>query len=211
MGGFLSAFYAILCFAYIEHSLVSPLFYRMGLPGCIKRYMDDVIFMVAVVTEADRDRVCEFVRWIASPEAYPPPLKMNLEAEGDQEFLEARVIRRGGKLATCSRLFNKVVDDWEHDRAPYRVRLPPSHQVPRRLIQDLVTGIATWCVQYGSDQHQLTISLLELRLECLISEVKDSIFLRSLECITARYKSNEVVLEAVRHKGLRRVNASPKV
>ena len=43
MGGFLSAFYAMLNFAYVEHKCVEPLFIKMGIPGGVKRYTDDII------------------------------------------------------------------------------------------------------------------------------------------------------------------------
>ena len=35
IGGFVSAFYAILCFAYIEYRLVMPMFCKLGLPGAL--------------------------------------------------------------------------------------------------------------------------------------------------------------------------------
>ena len=43
MGGFLSAFYAMLNFAYVEHECVMPMFTKMGIPGGVKRYMDDIV------------------------------------------------------------------------------------------------------------------------------------------------------------------------
>ena len=45
MGGFLSAFYAMLNFAYVEHKCVMPMFTKMGIPGPggVKRYKDDII------------------------------------------------------------------------------------------------------------------------------------------------------------------------
>ena len=45
VGGFLSAFYAMLNFAYVKHECVMPMFTRMGIPGPggVKRYMDDII------------------------------------------------------------------------------------------------------------------------------------------------------------------------
>ena len=56
MGGFLSAFYAMLCFGYIEHKCVSPMFARLGLPGGVRRYLDDVLILVAVHTLGDREK-----------------------------------------------------------------------------------------------------------------------------------------------------------
>ena len=37
MGGFLSAFYAMLNFAYVEYKCVMPMFTKMGIPGGVKR------------------------------------------------------------------------------------------------------------------------------------------------------------------------------
>ena len=38
MGSFLSAFYAMLNFAHVEHKCVMPMFTRMGIPGGVKQY-----------------------------------------------------------------------------------------------------------------------------------------------------------------------------
>ena len=43
MGGFLSAFYAMLNFAYVEHKCVMLMFTKVGMPGGVKIYMDDII------------------------------------------------------------------------------------------------------------------------------------------------------------------------
>ena len=90
MGGYLSAFYAILCFAYIEHRLVMPMFCKLGLPGGLKRYLDDVLLVVGVRSYTDRLAVMKFTEWLGTV-PYPPPLKLNLEAFGEQEFLETAV------------------------------------------------------------------------------------------------------------------------
>ena len=51
MGGFLSAFYAMLNFAYVEHKCVEPLFIKMGIPGGGKRYMDDIIVALLIIMQ----------------------------------------------------------------------------------------------------------------------------------------------------------------
>ena len=93
MGGFLSAFYAMLCFAYIEYKCVSPLFKLMGVPGGIKRYLDDVI--VAMYCRSDSEVILanSFMLMLGGESVYKPPLKLNLEPRGDQDFLEARVFQ----------------------------------------------------------------------------------------------------------------------
>ena len=88
MGGFLSALYAMLCFAYIERKCVMPVFVKLGLPGGIKRYLDDVLVCIGCMNE-EVLQAMEFVRWVQT--AYPPPLVPNFEPSGDQEFLEAKV------------------------------------------------------------------------------------------------------------------------
>ena len=54
MGGFLSAYYAILCFAFIEHRCVEPMFIRLGRPGGIKRYLDDILVALAYRTALEK-------------------------------------------------------------------------------------------------------------------------------------------------------------
>ena len=91
MGGFLSAFYAILCFGYIEYSCVKPMFTRMGLPGGIKRYLDDVLVAALCATDSDKVLLVEFKKGIGGSAIYPAPLDLNVTDLGDQEFLEALV------------------------------------------------------------------------------------------------------------------------
>ena len=62
MGGFLSAFYAMLCFAYIEWKCVMPMFVKLGLPGGIKRYLDDVLVCIGCINKEEVLRATEFVR-----------------------------------------------------------------------------------------------------------------------------------------------------
>ena len=70
---------AILCFAFIENQIVMPAFIKMGAPGEIYRYLDDVILAIGVTGEANLQDIATFVKWMGSPEVYPPPLKLNME------------------------------------------------------------------------------------------------------------------------------------
>ena len=163
MGGFLSAFYAILCFAYIEHRLVMPMFCKLGLPGGLKRYLDDVLLVVGVRTEADRLEVDSFVRWLGSV-PYPPPLVLNLEPFGEQEFLETAV--SGGERVSLVMLMKRFAD-LQADKQPYRARF--SRYASRRATIELAAGIITRAVQYTTPTVRLKLTLLQLQAE-LISE-----------------------------------------
>ena len=90
MGGFLSTFYAMLNFAYVEHKCVQPMFTRMGIPSGVKRYMDDII--VALLCRIPSD-VTAAESFVSEPTANSPPLSLDMEPQGNQdlELLEANV------------------------------------------------------------------------------------------------------------------------
>ena len=161
MGGFLSAFYAILCFAYIEHRLVMPMFCKLGLPGGLKRYLDDVLLVVGVRTKADRLEVDSFVRWLGSV-PYPPPLVLNLEPFGEQEFLETAV--SGGERVSLVMLMKRFAD-LQADKQPYRARF--SRYASRRKTIELAAGIITRAVQYTTPTVRLKLTLLQLQAELI--------------------------------------------
>ena len=53
--------------------------------------MDDII-VALLCRNPDEEAAAEaFVRVLCKPTAYPPPLCLNMEPRGDQEFLEANV------------------------------------------------------------------------------------------------------------------------
>jgi hypothetical protein len=181
MGGFLSAFYAILCFALIEHQLVWPMFTSLGLPGGIKRYLDDILAVFAIKSSADRRKAGRFMEWLASSEVYPAPLKLNVEPEGLQEFLETKVTQQSGELRMMLR--NSTVDDILAGKAPYRRRLPATETAPKRVVSQLISGIALRASQSCSTDSLLHLSLLMLRLEVLCSGHSDSMFWRGIQDI----------------------------
>ena len=98
MGGLLSAFCAMLNFAYVGHTWLQPLFTKMGLPGGVKRYMDDIIITIALLCRnCDEEAAAEaFVSELSKPTGYPPPPCLNTEPRGNQEFLKANATVAGG-------------------------------------------------------------------------------------------------------------------
>ena len=104
MGSFLSAFYAMLNFAYVEHNCVQPtcMFTKMEIPGGVKRYMDAII-VALLCRNPDEEATSEaFVRELSKPTVYPPPLCLNMERQGNQEFLEAKVTVAGANWLSAS-------------------------------------------------------------------------------------------------------------
>ena len=82
-----------------------------------------------------------FVEWMGSQYAYEPPLVLNEEPEGDQEFLEAKIYSEGGEL--WSQLHNKVVIDYMGGKKSYRQRLPHNNSLPTAEKATLISGTMT--------------------------------------------------------------------
>ena len=201
MGGFLSAFYAILCFAFIEEAKVKPMFTKLGIPGGIRRYLDDIIAVFCCNGKIMELEAKLFMEWLASPEVYPPPLVLNVEPEGDQEFLEARVVTHDDNL--CSVFRNTTAVDICEGKNQYRRRLPHAGQVREEEVQKLVQGIATRAVQMtsGSDGELLYHCLRELKLEVSFSGLPPRLFARAIHYILLKYPT-ENVKNAIRRKGI---------
>lgn len=201
MGGFLSAFYAILCFALIEHRQVMPRFRELGLPGGIKRYLDDLIITLQCNSFEQQVEAELFIDWLKSAEVYPPPLRLNMEAEGDQEFLEAKVFTHDGRLCCC--LLNKTADDMMAEKERYRLRLPAANASRQKELQDLVDGIATRAVQMTTERDSglyLHPCLLQLRLEVASSGLHDRFFWKAMHKIAVKYPTPNV-LKAIQEIG----------
>ena len=177
MGGFLSAFYAMLCFGYIEHKCVSPMFAKLGLPGGVRRYLDDVLILVAVQTLDDREKASKFVEWMGS-EPYPPPLKLNMEAFGDQEFLETVI--SGGKEVRVQ-LQNKRVADLLGGKGPQRARF--STQAPRAVNQALAQGILTRAVQHTRPPHLLPHAVIQLQYEMSVDGMTSGVLKQACRAV----------------------------
>ena len=94
-----------------------------------------------------------FMEWLAGPSVYPAPLKLNLEPEGDQEFLEAHILV--GHQLQCT-IQNKVYSDILAAKAPYRQRVA----LNTGLRAHLVSQRAAECVGEGADIHPDPVALL---------------------------------------------------
>ena len=105
--------------------------YPIGIPGGIKRYLDDVIAAFLCKSHLDKQECKEFVLRMA--EAYPHPLKLNLTEFGDQDYLETRVFVSGGRLKL--RLQNLVIQDQRANKEPYRARLTKVAGIPLREVK----------------------------------------------------------------------------
>ena len=108
-----------------------------GPSGGVKRYMDDIIVSLLCRTPEDVTAACIFVEELNNPTVYPPPLSLNMEPQGNQEFLEANVTVSGIQLALS--LNNKVVVDALYRLPPYRQRLPSkvSNAANRRVLHGI--------------------------------------------------------------------------
>ena len=192
----MSAFYAIFCFAYIEHRCLSPALLRLGIPGGIKRYLDDILAILGVTGQLMVLQLHEFVEFMASEAVYPLPLKLNVEPEGDQEFLEAEVLKSDGTVKL--KLMNKVVQDIVAGREGYRQRLASPPFMSQKQSSDLVRGIATRAVQACSDSSLLRSCLDELHYECVKHIGTSRGFWKAVTHIRTKYATNEMVMKAIR-------------
>ena len=171
MGGFLSAFYAMLNFAYVEHKCVMPMFTKMGIPGGVKRYMDDIIVALLCRNPDEVAAATAFVHELDKPSVYPPPLCLNMEPQGNQEFLEANVTVSDNQLALS--LNNKVVVDALYRLPPYRQRL--STKVSRAANRRVMQGILTRIIQSTSSDELIVTGILALRYEAQYYQMQDSL------------------------------------
>ena len=195
MGGFLSAFCAILSFALIEYQCIQPMFKKMGIPGGIKRYLDDVIAAFLCKSHLDKQKCKEFVLRMA--EAYPHPLKLNLTEFGDQDYLETRVFVSGGRLKL--RLQNLVIQDQRVNKEPYRARLTKVAGIPIREVQSRMNDIALRAIQNSSDYKQLSIALVELQAEA--RNLPKLMFHQTIRYLRSRYGKEKKVMKAIAKGG----------
>ena len=97
--------------------------------------------------------------------AYGPPLGLNVEPEGDQGFLEAKIYSEGGEL--WSQLHNKVVIDYMGGKKPYRQRLPHNNSLPTAEKVKLISGTVTRIRQIVHRERDLLHCLVDLRIEAM--------------------------------------------
>ena len=148
------------------------MFCKLGLPGGLKRYLDDILLVVGVRTEADRSRLAvkQFVKWLGT-EPYPPPLKLNLEEFGEQEFLETAV--SGGNRVSLVMLMKRFAD-LQAGKQPYRARF--SKFATRRDSIGLAAGIITRAVQYTTPIVRLKLTLLQLQAELIEAGITQGVY-----------------------------------
>jgi len=177
MGGYLSAFYAMLTFAYREFTTLYPTFEKLALPGWMGRYLDDVIAAIAYKDQKQLVQIQEFIQWLGSHGAYEEPLVLNVEPEGDQEFLEAKVYHENMEL--WARLHNKVTKDFMARLPPYRRRLPDRDSTPKAEQIKLVASTMTRIRQLTKPDVSMLQCLIDLKLETEAAGYASQIFLRA--------------------------------
>ena len=145
----------------------------MGVPGGIKRYLDDVIVAMYCKSDSEVDFANTFMLLLGGKFFYKPPLKLNLEPRGDQDFLEARVFQ-GEELSMM--LNNKVAADIATGKPPYRQRIPRANTVPRRTLKAMVRNLILRCIQSATSPAMLFRSLDEARQEVATTLKSESEF-----------------------------------
>ena len=152
-----------------------PMFTRMGIPGGVKRYMDVITVALLCRNPSEVTAAEAFVSELNKPAVHPSPLCLNMEPQGNQEFLEANVTVSGGQLALS--INNKVTTDILYRLPPYRQRL--SNKVSRAANRAVLSGSFTRTLQSTSDDELITMCILALSYEtqhhklngCLIRQV----------------------------------------
>ena len=123
--------------------------------------MDDII-VALLCRNPDEEAATEaFVSELSKSAVYHPPLCLNMEPRGNQEFLEANVTVAGNQLALS--LNNKVTADILYRLPPYRQRLSP--KMSRAASRTVLSGILTRIVQSTSDSKLITMSIPALQYE----------------------------------------------
>ena len=125
---------------------------------------------MGVSSTADSERVAEFARWLGTV-PYPPPLKLNLEAFGEQEFLESSVT--GGAQVRLGMQMKRFAD-LEAGRLAYRARF--SKYASRRKSRELAVGVLTRAIQYTTPANGLKLTLLQLQAELAADGVARGVY-----------------------------------
>ena len=128
-------------------------------------------------------QILDFVKWIGSKEAYEHPLILNVEPEGDQEFLEAKIRSEGKKL--WAHLYNKVTVDIMAGKQPYRRRLPARSSVAVADQVDLIGGTITRIRQLTKVDSSLLDCLLDLRIEAKSAGYSPQAFRKALQRLSS--------------------------
>ena len=167
----------MLTFAYREFTTLYPAFEKLALPGWMGKYLDDVIAAIAYKDQKQLVQIQEFMEWLGSYGAYEEPLVLNVEPEGDQEFLESKVYRENMEL--WARLHNKVTKDFMARLPPYRRRLPDRESTPKAEQIKLVASTMTRIRQLTKPDVSMLQCLIDLKLETEAAGYARQIFLRA--------------------------------
>lgn len=141
----------------------------MGIPGGVKQHSDDIIVALLCRNPDDEAAAEAFVSELSKPTVYPPPLCLNMEPRGDQQFLEANVTVAGNQLALS--LNNKATADILYRLPPYRQRL--STKMSRAANRTVFSGIITRILQSTSDSKLITMCILALQYEARDYHLED--------------------------------------
>ena len=126
----------MLNFAYVVHKCAMHMATKMGIPGGVKRYMDAITAALLCQNPEEVTAATAFVHELNKPTAHPPPLCLNTEPQGNQEFLEVTVLVAVSGNWIALSLNNKVMVD-----ALYL--LPPTNRgcLPRYLVLLMLTAL----------------------------------------------------------------------
>ena len=117
------------------------------------------------------------MKWLGSYGAYEEPLVLNVEPEGDQEFLEAKVYSEDMEL--WARLHNKVTKDFMARLPPYRRRVPDRDSTPVAEQIKLVASTVTRIRQLTKPNVSMIQCLIDLKLETVAAGYGRQVFLRA--------------------------------
>ena len=109
--------------------------------------------------------------------AYEAPLVLNVEPEGDQEFLEAKVYSEGMEL--WARLHNKVTKDFMASLPPYRQRLPNKDTPPIVEQVKLVACTMTRIRQLTKPDAPMLQCLIDLKLKTVAARYSSCVFTKA--------------------------------
>ena len=137
--------------------------------------MDDIIVALLCRNPDDEAAAEAFVSELSKPTVQPPPLRLNMEPRGNQEFLETNTTVAGGRLALS--LNNKVTAGILYRLPPYPQR--PSAKMSTAANRTVLSGILTRILQSAIDSELITMCILALRYEaqhykpdgCLLKQV----------------------------------------
>ena len=133
--------------------------------------MDEIIIALLCRTPEEATAASTVVEELKKPTVYPPPLCLNMELHGNQEFPEDNVTVRDNQLALS--LNNTVEMEALYRLPPYRQRLSSkvSNAANRRVLQ----GILTRILQSTRSDELMVTRVIALQYEARYCSIKDSL------------------------------------